>query len=59
MALRKISEAEVDEVLSSYNVCLPGKNNCTNFYKVIEGRRIRVTVAADNVTIVTVTEEMP
>jgi translation initiation factor IF-1 len=59
MLERNISEAEVTEVLQNYEVALPVDNDCTNFYKVIGRRRIRVTLANDKKTIVTLTEELP
>jgi hypothetical protein len=58
MSERMISEAEVTDVLRNYEAALPGDNDCTNFYKVIGRRRIRVTLANDKKTIVTLTEEL-
>ena len=54
---RNISEADVADVLRNYEVALPGLNDCTNYYKIIGSRRIRVTLADDKRTIVTLTEE--
>lgn len=60
MAERKVSEAEAEEVLREYETELPGQWNRRNRYKVVGGRRIRVTFdqeAEDRYYIWTVTAD--
>jgi hypothetical protein len=38
-----VSDSEVEDVLSGYEIELPAKHGRRNRYKTIRGRRIRVT----------------
>ncbi|MBC5810709.1 MAG: hypothetical protein GIW95_07660 [Candidatus Eremiobacteraeota bacterium] len=57
MIRRRITVAEVEATLRFYETSTPGHTGARNFYKSISNRRIRVTVAPDLHTIITVTEE--
>ena|SRR6202035_36268 len=57
MRKRSISATEVEETLRHYETAVPARSGATNYCKVIGSRRIRVTVAPDDITIKTVTEE--
>ncbi len=55
---RKVSESEVEAVLRDYETDLPAKHGRKNRYKVVNGRRIRVTflqTSADEYLVWTVT----
>ncbi len=61
MILRTITEDDVENIIHSYEVALPGHTGATNYYKVIGTRRLRVTAHPDPTTgelvVRTVTEE--
>lgn len=64
MAQRNITEGKVETVFREYHTALPGRDGATNYYRIIAGRRIRVTLVLGGcgpniqyVVIKTVTEE--
>lgn len=48
MRERQVNEAQVEATLRHYDTQLPGEWGRINRYKIIEGRRIRVTFDQDS-----------
>jgi hypothetical protein len=57
MASRAVTEDEVEATLATPFATRPGYKNRTNFFKVIKGHRIRVTVSDKVAIIVSVWKE--
>jgi len=56
MARYGVSAVQIELVLREYDTAVPARNGCTNYFKKLGGRRVRVTLSADG-RIVTVWKE--
>jgi hypothetical protein len=54
MREREISKDEVESIVRNYDTCVPALDDCRNYFKRFQNRKLRVTMSPDGDEVVTV-----